>query len=114
MDDLIFLSATDLARLIREKSVSSVEVVKAHLSRIEAVNPAVNAVVQLTTDTALEEARKSDRDLAYGQLKGPLHGVPMTIKDSFETRGVLTTAGTKGLEAHVPSQDATVVARLRG
>jgi amidase len=113
MDDLFYLSATDLARLIREKTVSSVEVVKAHLSRIEAVNPFINAVVQLTADTAIEEARKADRDLTHGQLKGALHGVPMTIKDSFETRGVLTTAGTKGLAAHVPGQDATVVARLR-
>ena len=113
MDDLIFSSATELGRLIREKHVSSIEVIKAHLARIEAVNPDINAVVQLTADTALEEAGKYDRDLAHGRLKGALHGVPMTIKDSFKTRGVLTTAGTKGLEAHVPSQDATVVARLR-
>jgi amidase len=113
MEDLIFSSATELARVIREKEVSSFEVVKAYLARIEAVNPRINAVVQLTADTALEEARESDRALAHGQLKGALHGVPMTIKDSFETAGVPTTAGTKGLKAYIPRQDATVVARLR-
>ena len=113
MEDLIYLSARELARLIREKEVSSVEVVKAFLSRIETVNPKINAVVQLTAGTALDEARESDRALAKNQLNGALHGVPMTIKDSIDTAGVTTTAGTKGREAYVPGQDATLVARLR-
>ena len=113
MEDLIFSSATELARVIREKEISSLEVVKACLARIEAVNPMINAVVQLRADAALKEAREADRALAHGQLNGPLHGVPMTIKDSFETAGLLTTAGTEGLKAYVPGQDATTVSRLR-
>jgi amidase len=113
MKDLIYASATDLAQAIQTKEVSSVEIVQAYLQRIEAVNPKLNAVVQLAAEPALEEARLADTALARGEVRGPLHGVPMTIKDSFETAGIVTTAGTKGLEAYVPKQDATVVTRLR-
>jgi amidase len=113
MDELIYASATALAKAIRAKQVSAQEVVSAYLERIEAVNPQLNAVVQLTADVALEEARAADDALARGDLKGPLHGVPMTIKDSLDTAGVITTGGTKGRQAFIPSQDATVVARLR-
>ena len=113
MEDLIYASVIDLAQAIKTKEVSSIEVVQAYLDRIEAVNPKINAVVQLTAESALEEARLADAALARGEVSGPLHGVPMTIKDLFETKGVITTAGTKGLEYYVPKQDATVVARLR-
>lgn len=113
MDELIYASATVLAKAIRAKQVSAQEVVSAYLKRIAAVNPQLNAVVQLTADMALEEARAADDALARGDLKGPLHGVPMTIKDSLDTAGVITTGGTKGRQAFIPSQDATVVARLR-
>ena len=85
----------------------------AHLRRIEAVNPQINAVVQLTADAARKEAHKADAALARGEIKGPLHGVPMTIKDSIETAGVISTSGTKGRASFVPTQDATVVTRLR-
>ena len=113
MEDIIYASVTDLAQAIQAKEVSSVEVVQAYLDRIAVVNPKLNAVVQLTAESALDEARQADAALARGEVKGPLHGVPMTIKDLFETAGVITTAGTKGLESYVPKQDATVVARLR-
>jgi amidase len=112
-DELIFASATKLAGAIRDKSVSSREVVAACLARIEAVNPHLNAVVQLTTESALQEADAADAALARGELKGPLHGVPMTLKDSLDTAGVITTAGTTGRRSFVPKHDATVVARLR-
>jgi amidase len=102
-----------LAELIRTRKVSSEEVVKAHLARIEAVNPRINAVVTLAAERALREAREADAALARGKRKGPLHGVPMTIKDSFDTEGVRSTAGTKGREHYVPKVDATAVARLR-
>ncbi len=113
MDDLIYSSATELARAIQAKEVSSVEVVTAHLERIDAVNSKLNAIVQLEAETALEQARESDAALARCESKGPLHGVPMTIKDSLDTAGVITTAGTKGRSSYVPEQDATVVAGLR-
>lgn len=113
MDELIYASATALAKAIRAKKVSSVEVIEAHLKRIETVNSQLNAVVQLTADTARADAQAADAALARGQIKGPLHGVPMTIKDSLDTEGVITTGGTKGQKTCVPTQDATVVARLR-
>jgi amidase len=111
--ELIYASATAIATAIRQKEVSALEVVEAHLARIEQVNPQLNAVVQLAGETALAEARAADAALARGDIKGPLHGVPMTIKDSLDTAGVISTAGTTGRRAFTPAQDATVVARLR-
>ena len=113
MDDLTFQSAKSLARAIREKSVSAREVVEAHLRRIEEVNPVLNAVVQLAAERAESEARELDDALARGELRGPLHGVPITIKDSFDTEGIISTGGTLGRAAFVPERDATPVARLR-
>ena len=113
MDDLIYESATAIAKAIRDKRVSAVEVVEAHLRRIEALNPKLNAVVHLVRARALAEARAADQALARGEIRGPLHGVPMMIKDSLDTAGVVSTGGTKGRTAFVPEHDATVVARLR-
>ncbi len=113
MDELIYASAAALAQAIRAKEVSSEEVVNAYLQRIEAVNPQLNAVVQLTADAAQKQARVADAALAHGDIQGPLHGVPMTIKDSFDTADVISTGGTKGRASFIPTQDATVVARLR-
>ncbi|UCD26121.1 MAG: amidase [Candidatus Bathyarchaeota archaeon] len=113
MDELIYASATELARAIRAKEVSSKEVVDAYLQRIEDVNPKLNAVVQLTADVASAQAREADVALARGHVKGPLHGVPITIKDNIETADVICTGGTKGRASFVPTEDATVVARMR-
>ncbi len=111
--DLIYLSAAALAREIREKKISSLEAVKACLARIAKVNPQLNAVVQLCAERALAEAREADTLLAKGNPKGPLHGVPMTSKDSFDTAGVVSTGGTLGRKDFIPAADATVVARVR-
>jgi len=113
MDELVYTSATLLAQAIRDKRVSSHEVVEAYIHRIEAVNPQLNAVVQFTADTALTQARQADVALARGEIKGPLHGVPITIKDSFDTEGIISTGGTKGRASYVPQQNATAVARMR-
>jgi amidase len=113
MDELNFTSAKTLAEAIRTKHVSSQEVVEAYLARIDAVNPKLNAVVLLRAEAARDEASAADAALAQGELKGPLHGVPMTIKDSLDTAGVITTGGTQGRQSFVPTRDATVVARLR-
>jgi amidase len=113
MEELLSVSATMLAHAIRDKQVSSQEVIEVFLKRIEEVNPRLNAVVQLTAEEALAQARQADTALARKEILGPLHGVPMTIKDQFDTSGVISTAGTRGRATFVPQQDATAVARLR-
>ncbi len=113
MEELIYTSASAIAQAIREKRVSCREVVEAHLDRIEQVNPRLNAVVQLAAERARTEADKADAVLARGESMGPLHGVPMTIKDSLDTEGVISTGGTTGCANHVPAEDATAVARMR-
>jgi len=113
MEKLLYASATALTQAIRNREVSSEEVVNACLQRIAEVNPQLNAVVQLTAATARTQARAADAALRGGENIGPLHGVPMTIKDSIETEGVICTGGTKGRATFIPTQDATVVARLR-
>ena len=111
-DELCYASATWLAEAIRSGRISSLEAVDACLARIEIVNPRINAVVRLTDD-ARDRARQADADLAAGTVRGPLHGVPFTLKDSLDTAGVVTTAGTIGWRDRVPDRDATVVARLK-
>lgn len=110
---LCFSSASAVARAIRRKQVSSEEVTRACLDRIAAVNPALNAVVQMDRDGALRRARELDGLLAKGAPVGPLHGVPMTIKDSLDTAGLISTGGTTGRRQFVPAADATVVRRLK-
>lgn len=112
-EDLVFMSATKLAGLIRTKKISAVEAVTEFYKRIDAVNPKINAVVQFCRERAFAEAKAADASLASGKLLGPLHGVPFTIKDSIDTAGVISTGGTVGRMNFVPEKDATVVARLR-
>jgi amidase len=112
-DDLIYMSATKLAQLIRAKKVSAVEATQACIDRIEHVNPKLNAVCMPCFERALEEAKAADAALARGDIKGPLHGVPMTIKDSFDAAGVVSTGGTLGRMTYVPEKDATAVTRAR-
>ena len=113
MAEIIYSSAKSMAQAIRDKEVSAVELVEAHLSRIEEVNPALNAVVMLCADRARAEAGDADAALARGESKGALHGVPFTLKDSIDTEGIVTTGGTLGRKDFVPDADATVAARLR-
>ncbi len=113
MEEIIYASARYIASAIRDRKISSVEVVEAHLARIDAVNASLNAVVQTVLERALAEARDADAKLAAGASVGPLHGVPMTVKDSHDTEGIVSTAGTKGRASYVPNRDATAVARMR-
>ena len=108
-----YQDATTLAALIRTKQISSREVVQAHLDRIAAVNPRINAVVTLMADDAMKAADVADRAVAEGAMLGPLHGVPFSIKDALDTAGVLTQRGSKLFEGHVPIADATAVARFK-
>jgi amidase len=111
--DLLFKSATEIAQIIRDKQVSSVDIVNACYARIDEVNPKINAVVAVCRERALAEAQLADEAIAAGKIVGPLHGVPFTIKDSFDTEGVVSTGGTLGRKGYVPGKDATVVARVR-
>ena len=107
-------SAISLARRIRACEISSVDLINLHLKQIQSINPAINAVVELLAETALEEAREADAKLASGAPCGPLHGVPISIKDSIDVRGTKCTAGTLGRrDARCARRDATLVARLR-
>lgn len=112
-NDLVSRSASQIAQMIRAKQVTALEVVKACYARIDEVNPKINAVVATCRERALVEAQLADEALAAGKSMGPLHGVPFTIKDSFDTEGVVSTGGTLGRVGYVPGKDATVVARVR-
>lgn len=115
-NDLCFLPATELARLIRERALSAVEVMAAHLGQIERANPAVNAIVTLLPERALAGARAADERLAKDGPDGvgPLHGLPVAHKDLVPTAGIRTTFGSPLYADHVPTQDALIVERLRG
>lgn len=106
-------SARQLAADIRAGAVSSEAVVSACLMQIAHVNPALGAVVQQRAEAALDEARGADRRCAAGEVVGPLHGVPITVKDSFDTASLVSTGGTIGRRNFIPAADATVVSRLK-
>jgi len=106
-------SATCLATAIRENRLSSQDVIQAHLDRIEAVNPIVNAVTVVLKEDALRAARKADKKIAAGETVGPLHGVPITVKEGFDVVGSATTHGIVALKDSMPSIDAPVVAHLK-
>ncbi len=110
--DIVFSSTTQLAAAIRARHVSATEVLGAHLAQIDKHNPALNAIVTLDAERAHERAREADEALARGQVRGPLHGVPFTLKDAHSTAGMRTTTGFPPLD-HVPQEDSTVTARLK-
>lgn len=111
-NEVIYKSATTLANMIRTKEAKSVEVVKAFLDRIDAVNGRLNAAVFIARKEALDRARTADAALSAGESWGPLHGLPITIKDCFEVAGMPTTNGAPGLKDYVSKTAATVVRRL--
>lgn len=110
--DIIFSDATKLAELVRTKAVSPVEIVQAHLDRISAVNPSINAIVTVA-DGALEAAKAAEAAVMSGETLGALHGVPFTAKDSIDTAGVLTQRGSPIFKGRLPDADATSVARMK-
>jgi aspartyl-tRNA(Asn)/glutamyl-tRNA(Gln) amidotransferase subunit A len=110
--EILYQDATGLAELIRTREISPVEVVQAHLDRIEAVNPKVNAIVTLADD-ALKAAKTAETAVLQGHELGPLHGVPFTVKDSIDTAGVLTQRGSLIFKGRIPDTDATSVARMK-
>ena len=113
-DDLCWLPALELASLVRAKKVSPVEVTDAVLARIERLNPALNAYCTVTAEEARDAAQAAEVSVMTGEELGPLHGVPVSVKDLVFTRRVLTTGGSRLFAEHVPDEDAVSVERLKG
>src|SRR6266566_2600320 len=113
MMDIVFSSTTQLAAAIRAGHVSATEVLEAHLAQIATHNPALNAIITMDAERAYERAREADEALARGQVWGPLHGVPFTLKDAHATAGMRTTTGFPPLADYVPQEDSTVTACLK-
>jgi aspartyl-tRNA(Asn)/glutamyl-tRNA(Gln) amidotransferase subunit A len=111
--EIPFLTASQLSKLIETKEVSPIEATEAYLDRIQEVDGKLNSYVTVTGEQALEAARRAEQEISIGVNRGPLHGVPMAVKDQFNTAGVLTTGGSSILKENVPEEDATVITRLK-
>src|SRR6266513_391320 len=111
--DTLFVTLEEAAEAIRTRRMSPETLVKSCLTRIEALEPRLNAFITVTADLAREQARQAEREIAAGRYKGPLHGIPIAVKDLFATQGIRTTAGSRILANWVPDEDATVVRKLR-
>jgi aspartyl-tRNA(Asn)/glutamyl-tRNA(Gln) amidotransferase subunit A len=111
--DVARLTLTQAATLIRERDVAPVELTRAYLERIELLNPRLNAFITVTAERAIADAQRAEEEIAAGQYRGPLHGVPVALKDLFDTAGIRTTGGAKIFADRVPDADATVARRLR-
>src|SRR3984885_6982038 len=110
---LAFLSIEHASALIRTKKVSPVELTQACLSRIERLNPQLNAFITVTAESALTEARQAEAEIQKHRWRGALHGIPIALKDLVDTAGVRTTAGSELFKDRVPAEDAEVVRRLK-
>ena len=111
--EIPFLSASELARLIESREVSPVQAAEAYFRRIDEVDGKLNAYIAVTRDYALEAARQAEAEIAAGNYRGPLHGLPVAVKDQFNTAGLRTTGGSSILRDFVPNEDATVMAKLK-
>ena len=113
MTDVTFKPAAELAQLIRDRQIGCLELLDHYLERVNRFNPQLNAIVVLDADRARERARQADAALARGEAWGPLHGVPMTCKDSFNVAGLPTTFGSPQLKDNVAAEDALAIQRLK-
>ncbi len=112
-NDLIFMTATELAQNIQSKQVSAVEVLEAHQQQIDKINPSVNAIITHTPELALEMAQEADAKLMRGDEIGVLHGLPIAHKDLEDTAGIRTTSGSLVFKDHIPEEDALLIQRLK-
>ncbi|MGH7823468.1 MAG: amidase, partial [Candidatus Binatia bacterium] len=111
--ELTAMPLTEAAEAIRSREISPIELTEAYLGRIEKVNPEVNAYVTVTAERARTDARQATEEIARGNYRGALHGIPLALKDLFDTAGIRTTAGSKFFADHVPAVDSTAARRLR-
>lgn len=112
--EIIFRSGSELAGLLKAGEVSPVEVVRAYLDRIDAIDSRIKAFITVTGEQALEQARRAEREIAAGRYRGPLHGLPYAPKDMLATRGIRTTNGSKITADWTPAYESTITARLNG
>ena len=111
--DLPFLSAAELSRLMATKEVSPVAATEAYLERIESLDGKLRAYITVTADTAMEAAKQAEQEIAQGAHRGPMHGVPVAVKDQIHTKGILTTGGSPVFGDFIPKTDATVITNLK-
>lgn len=111
--DLTFLTLAEAADLVRRRKVSPVDLTQACLKRIELLNPKLNAFITVTAEQAMAQARQAEDEIKQGKYRGPLHGIPISLKDSIETAGVLTTSASRAYEKNIPAADAEVVTRMK-
>jgi aspartyl-tRNA(Asn)/glutamyl-tRNA(Gln) amidotransferase subunit A len=111
--ELTAMTVSELGKRIRGREVSPVEATEAYLGRIERLNPEINAYVLVTAERAMEDARRAEAEIARGEYRGPLHGVPIGLKDLYETAAIRTSGGCKAYEDNVPAEDCTVARKLR-
>ena len=108
---MIFENAHEILAKIKRKEVSSQEVLESFLNQVEAVNPSINAIVALDAERALEKAKEADKKTTSKSKLGPLHGLPMTIKDAFEVEGIVSTGGNPAWQDNIPKRNAEAVQR---
>ena len=113
IEEITQFTIEEAAELVRSRRVSPVTLTEAALARITTLEPILNAFITVTADAARSEARRAETEIAHGEYRGPLHGIPVAVKDLFATAGVRTTAGSRILRDWVPAEDATIVRRLR-
>ena len=111
--ELPFLTASELSKLMAAKEISPVEATEAYLDRIEALDAKYRAFVTVTADVALTAAKQAEQEIAQGKHRGPMHGVPVAVKDQMYTQGIVTTGGSPVFKDFVPTFDATVIANLK-
>src|SRR5262245_59698996 len=112
-DEILYKPVAEISKLVKTRKVSPVELTRPYLARIEALNPRLSAFATVMADTALEQARQAEREIASGKDRGPLHGFPYGAKDLVATRGTHTTWGAKPYENQTFDRDAAIVRRLR-
>ena len=110
--ELCYMSAGQLSRLVQSKEISPVEIIDAHLARIEATEPVLNSFITLLPEEARAAARRAEAEIQSGSYRGPLHGIPVGLKDLFNTAGVRTTSGSRIFDNFIPDEDCTVAARF--
>ena len=111
--DATWLSLSEASRLVKDKKISPVELTQGCLKRIERLNPRLNAFITVTAESALAQAREAETEIQSGHWRGPLHGIPIALKDLFDTAGVRTTAASELFKDRVPTQDGEIVRRLK-
>ena len=112
LQDIPYLSIAQLGELIKSKEISSSEATEAYLERISRIDGALNSYITVTYEEARQSAKKADESIAQGHYHGPLHGIPVAVKDQFFTKGVRTTAGSNLSWEFIPEEDAVVVEKL--